>query len=148
MPRHPARLLVPLLLGLLVLLFAGRALAGFYTEILWFDELDYSSVFWRRLGAEATIRLITTGLGGALVLVNLWLVTRRLGPVHIRRSYGNLEISEQVPRRQVMIGIVLAAFLTGLWVSDAKFGGDQAIAVLHSTSSHCRSSFRRLISCC
>ena len=130
MARHPARLLVPLLLGLLILLFAGRALAGFYTEVLWFNELNYSPVFWRRLGAEATIRLTTTLLGGALVLVNLWLVTRRLGPVHVRRRYGNLEISEQVPRRQVMIGIVLAAFLTGLWLSDVKFGGDHSTAVL------------------
>ena len=40
MARHPARLLVPLLLGLLILLFAGRALAGFYTEVLWFNELN------------------------------------------------------------------------------------------------------------
>ncbi len=130
MQRHPARFLLPLLFGLLILLFAGRAIVAFYTEVLWFGELDYAAVFWRRLVSEATIRLITTVLGGGLVLVNLWLVTRRLGPVHVRRRYGNLEISEQVPRRQVIGGIVLAAFLTGLWLSDVKFGGDHAIAVL------------------
>src|SRR5262245_61104127 len=107
MRRHPARLIVPIILGLLALLFAGRAAAGFYTEVLWFGELGYASVFWRRLGTEWLVRLITTVLGGAAVLVSLWLVTRRLGPVHVRRRYGNLEISEQIPRRYVVSGIVI-----------------------------------------
>jgi uncharacterized membrane protein (UPF0182 family) len=130
MQRHPARLIVPLLLGLLLLLFAGRAAARFYTEVLWFQELGFAPVFWRRLGVEAVVRSITTLVGGALVLVNLWLVTRRLGPVHVRRRYGNLEISEQIPRRYVVTGIVITALLTGLWLSDVKFGGEQSISVL------------------
>ncbi|MGH7467046.1 MAG: UPF0182 family protein [Longimicrobiales bacterium] len=130
MKRHPARLLVPILLGLVLLLFAGRAAARFYTEVLWFQELGYPSVLWRRLGVEALVRSITTLVGGALVLINLWLVTRRLGPVHVRRRYGNLEISEQIPRRYVLTGIVITALLTGLWLSDVKFGGSQSLSVL------------------
>jgi uncharacterized membrane protein (UPF0182 family) len=130
MRRHPARLIVPLILGLLLALFAGRAAARFYTEVLWFSELGYASIFWRRLSVDLTVRSLTTLLGGALVLSNLWLVTRRLGPVHVRRRYGNLEISEQIPRRHVLTGIVVTALLTGLWLSDLKFGGGQSLAVL------------------
>jgi uncharacterized protein len=50
--------------------------------------------------------------------------------VHVRRRYGNLEISEQIPRRNVMGGIAIVALLTGLWLSDLKFGGDLALSGL------------------
>jgi uncharacterized protein len=130
MRRNTVRLIVPLILGLLLVLFAGRAAAGFYTEVLWFNELGFGSVFWRRISAQVVIRLLTTMVGGALVLTNLWLVTRRLGPVHVRRRYGNLEISEQIPRRYVLTGIIITALLTGLWLSDVKFGGQQSLDTL------------------
>jgi uncharacterized protein len=128
MKRHPARIIGPLLLGLVVLLFAARLLAGFYTEILWFNEIGYPNVYWKRITSGLSIRLIATVVGGALVLGNLWLVARRLGPVHVRRRYGNLEISEQIPRKHVLFGITLASILTGLWLSDVKFGGNLSLA--------------------
>jgi uncharacterized membrane protein (UPF0182 family) len=130
MKRHPARIFGPLVLGLLVLLIAARLLAGFYTEILWFNEVGYPNVFWKRITSGLTIRLMATALGGALVLANLWLVARRLGPVHVRRRYGNLEISEQIPRKHVLVGISLAALLTGLWLSDVKFGGSLSLGAM------------------
>ncbi|HSL68606.1 MAG TPA: UPF0182 family protein [Longimicrobiales bacterium] len=130
MPRHPARLAVPIILGLLLLLFVGKAVVNLLTEVLWFSEVGYLDVFWQRFWTETTVRALTTALAGAVILVNLWLVARRLGPVHVRRRYGNLEISEQIPRRNVMTGITLAAALTGLWLSDVKFGGDLSLGVL------------------
>ena len=130
MPKHPARLLIPLVLGVAALLFLGRAAAVFVTEVLWFQDIGYLDVFWSRLSTQVSIRGVTAALAGGLLFVNLWLVARRLGPVHVRRRYGNLEISEQIPRRNVMGGIAIVALLTGLWLSDLKFGGDLALSGL------------------
>jgi uncharacterized protein len=130
MPKHPARLIIPLVIGLAALLFFGRAAAVFLTEVLWFQDIGYSDVFWSRLWTVVSIRGVTAVLAGGLLFGNLWLVARRLGPVHVRRRYGNLEISEQIPRRNVMGGIAIVALLTGLWLSDVKFGGDLALSGL------------------
>jgi uncharacterized membrane protein (UPF0182 family) len=130
MPKHPARLLIPLVLGLAALLFLGRAAAVFMTEVLWFQDVGYLDVFWSRVSTQVSIRGVTALLAGGLLFVNLWFVARRLGPVHVRRRYGNLEISEQIPRRNVMGGIAIVALLTGLWMSDLKFGGDLALSGL------------------
>lgn len=105
-------------------------LAGFYTEVLWFNEVGYTPIFWTRLVNGLSVRLVTALVGGAIVLINLWLVARKLGPVHVRRRYGNLEISEQIPRKHVLFGITVAAALTGLWLSDVKFGGALSLGVL------------------
>ena len=130
MRRHPLRLIVPLFVGLLVLLLAGRAIAGFYTETLWFADVGYTTTFWTRVFTELSARLAGLVVGGTIVFTHLWLVARKLGPVHVRRRYGNLEISEQIPRKHVLAGITLAAILTGLWLSDVKFGGGQSLALL------------------
>ena len=133
MRRHPLRLFGPVLAGLIALLVAGRFAAQFYTEILWFGNVGYATTFWSRVWADVSVRIAAILLGGGIVFLHLWLVARKLGPVHVRRRYGNLEISEQIPRRQVMIGITLAALLTGLWLADVKFGGGQSLSLLAFT---------------
>ena len=84
-----------------------RGAARLYTDALWFDELGLSSVFTARIMAVAVVRLVGGVVGVALVLGNLGVVARRLGPVHVRRRYGNLEIAEHVPRR-VVLGLAFA----------------------------------------
>lgn len=122
--------LVGLVAGFFVLLIGGRIWAGMFTDILWFRELGYSAVYWKRILAEVMVRTVTGAVGAVLVLVNLWFVVRHLGPVHLRRRYGNLEIAEQVPRRYVNAGIVATAVLAGWWLSGIRFGSDPALAVL------------------
>lgn len=129
-PRRYARLLIPLSTALLLILLLGRAGSVFYTDTLWFESLGYSSTFWTRVIAELITRTSTTLIAAALIFLNLWFVARRLGPVHVRRRYGNLEIAEQVPRRVVQIGMFITALLTGLWLSDVKFGGDRSLSFL------------------
>jgi hypothetical protein len=128
--RRPARLALLVGAALVVALIAGRALVGLYTEALWFDEVGYTSVYWTRLRAIIGVRLATGVLAGAIVLVNLFAVVRHLGPVHLRRRYGNLEISEQVPRLYVRGGVLVAAILAGVWLSGIAFPGPSALAVL------------------
>lgn len=93
----------------------GRAFASAYVEILWQAHAGYLSIFWRRMFWEWGVR-IGAGVGvGLLVLVNLKVASATLGSIQIRRRFGNLEISEQLPKRYVIGGILLAATLLGLW---------------------------------
>jgi uncharacterized protein len=129
MLRGPGRLLLLIAAGLLLFLVSGRALAGFYTDALWFGSLGHGSVFWTRLGIGAGVRLVAGLVGAGIVLLNLWIVARQLGPVRLRRRYGNLEIAEQVPRSYVILGIVVASVLAGWWLSGLEFGGGAALGV-------------------
>jgi len=129
-PRRSVRLLIPLLTAVLLILLLGRAGSGFYTDALWYENLGYAGTFWTRVITEVIVRSVTTLIAAAFVFFNLWIVSRRLGPVHVRRRYGNLEIAEQIPRRAVQIGILITSVLTGLWLSDVKFGGDRALSML------------------
>lgn len=127
MPRRPARILLGVALAVLVALLAIGAAAGLYTDALWYSAVGYSSVFWTRLGIGAVVRVGAAIVGAAVVLVNLWLVTRQLGPVHLRRRYGNLEIAEMVPRSYLVAGIVVASLLAGWWLAGLAFGGDASL---------------------
>ena len=128
--RNPTRWLVTVGLALLVALIIGRIFVGIYTELLWYNQLGFSSVFWTRWVTGVSVRAVMAMLAAAIVFGNLWVVARRLGPVHVRRRYGNLEISEQIPRRLVLTGITLTAVLAGWWLASIKYGGGQSLNLL------------------
>ncbi len=130
MLRRPGRILILSGIALLIVLIGGRALAEFYTDALWFAELGYGSVFWTRIAAGLGVRAVAGALAAGIVFVNLWAVTRQIGPVQLRRRYGNLEIAEQVPRAYIIGGILLASALAGLWLSELKFGGTSPISIV------------------
>lgn len=130
MLKRPARYIVGAALGLAVLLMLGQSAANLYTETLWFGQLGFAGTFWKQVWISTAVRSVTGAVTAALVLLNLWIVVRQLGPVHLRRRYGNLEIAEQVPRSVVHAGIVLIAVLAGWWLSGLTFGGDEPLAVL------------------
>ena len=52
------RLWLAIGIALLVVLLAMRIAASAYIEILWFDSLGYSSVFWTRVLWEWGVRLL------------------------------------------------------------------------------------------
>lgn len=128
--KNPRRLLGVIAVVVLATLLISRAVVGFYTDALWFQQVGYESVFWTRFSTEIITRTTAAVLAGLLVLANLWIVTRQLGPVHVRRRYGNLEISEQIPRNIVRVGMVVVAVLAGWWLSGVKFGGGMSLAIL------------------
>lgn len=129
MIRRPTRVVVLALIALAFILFMGRAAAEFYTEVLWFSAIGHLDVLWARLWTLAGARAVTGVLGAVIVWVNLLLVTRHLGPVHLRRRFGNIEIAEQVPRRYVNGGIAGVALLAGWWLSELLFPGEAAVAI-------------------
>jgi uncharacterized membrane protein (UPF0182 family) len=102
--------------GLLIL---GRLVSDLYVEVLWYRSSGYTPVFLKRLSW-----LWGTRLGwGAIVVVSLVtslrLVARTLGGIQIKRRFGNLEISEQLPRTYVWWGIVGVSALLGAWFGSA-----------------------------
>ncbi|MGE0796439.1 MAG: UPF0182 family protein, partial [Acidimicrobiia bacterium] len=64
---------------LVVLVTSLRGIAGFYTDLLWFDSLGFRGVFTGVLGAKITLAVIFTLLFFAVLWVNLF-VADRLAP--------------------------------------------------------------------
>ncbi|MEX1184652.1 MAG: UPF0182 family protein [Gemmatimonadota bacterium] len=128
--RPSGRIAIGAAVALLLVLVFGRSAAIFYTDVLWYDALGQADVFWTRLLAVAAVRTVTGAVGAAIILLNLWYVLRQLGPVHLRRRYGNIEIAEQVPRAYLIVGAVAASVLTGWWLASIQFGGNTPIALL------------------
>src|SRR5688572_15381951 len=120
--RNPGRIFVTAAIVVLLALVLARVVVGIYTEVLWYDQLRYASVFWTRWWTDISVRAAAATIGAAVVFANLWLVARRLGPVQVRRRYGNIEISEQIPRNLVVTGITLTAVMAGWWLAGVKYG--------------------------
>ncbi len=128
--RSTVRWLLLVVGALLLTLLVGSAIVHLYTEYLWYSALGYVGALWTRISTQIAVRTVTGAIGAGLVLINLLFVARHMGPVHLRRRYGNLEIAEQVPRAHVRIGIILVALLAGWWISGIQFGGRSSLAVL------------------
>lgn len=109
------RLVILAFLTVALLVAFGRALTGAYVEILWQSQAGYISAFWTRVLWEWGVRLVAGVAVGILVFVNLKVAATTLGGIQIRRRFGNLEISEQIPKHYVTWGMVFAAVLLGVW---------------------------------
>jgi len=72
-PGSLKRLFWITLISLFLFFTVFSALAGFYTDLLWFESVGFSSVFWTTLWARAGTFVL--GLGVAVLIVggNLWL---------------------------------------------------------------------------
>ena len=113
------RLLIVLGITLLTISLVVRIAANAYVEILWFDSLGYSSVFWTRVLWEWGTRLIGGVLVGAAFFFNLRVIARALGGIRIKRRVGDLVISEQIPENYVVWGIGIFSVLGGAWFGAA-----------------------------
>ena len=112
---HGVRLIVVSFLTIALLVAFGRALTGAYVEILWQAQAGYISAFWTRVLWEWGVRVVAGVTVAILVFVNLKVVSTTLGSLQIRRRFGNLEISEQIPKQYVAWSILVVAVGLGLW---------------------------------
>src|SRR3954468_6975124 len=71
--------LVVLAVALIVRLTSLRGIAGFYTDLLWFDSLGFRGVFTGVLGAKITLAVIFSLAFFMLLWVNLF-IADRIGP--------------------------------------------------------------------
>lgn len=121
-------LLAAVAVGASVLL--GRQAASFYVDVLWFQGVGYLDVFWTRTLWAWGVRIFVAGTTAVLVLVNLRIVASTLGSIQIKRRFGNLEISEQLPESYVAWAITGTALLMGIWFGAAVPSGSGLQALL------------------
>src|SRR6266536_3224286 len=134
--RPPRRWTLAVLLLAFVLLAAIGSLSSFYTDLLWFREVDKTSVFWGQISAKVTLGLLAGVGSGLIVGINLWLV-ERLAP----RYSVNVAGRPQVERIQQVLGpylrplrIGVAAFL-GLVVGLQASGSWQTFLLWRNAVS-------------
>ncbi|MCH7531517.1 MAG: UPF0182 family protein [Gemmatimonadetes bacterium] len=119
MPTLPGgRALLTIVIVVAVVVGFGRLASTMYVEILWHAQTGYSDVFWLRVLWQWGVRVVAGVAIGALVFLNLRIMSETLGGIQIKRRFGNLEISEQLPRSYVLWGMGGASALLALW-----FGG-------------------------
>ncbi len=92
------RALLTIAIVVAVLVGFGRIASTMYVEILWHAQTGYGDVFWRRVLWEWGVRVLAGVAVGVLVFLNLRIVSETLGGIQIKRRFGNLEISEQLPK--------------------------------------------------
>ena len=109
--------------GLVFALVALRLLASLHVNVLWFRSVGYEDVFWRRVVWSWGTRGLVGLLVGTLLFSNLRLVARTLGAIQIKRRFGDLEISEQLPRSYILWGAGGFSALVGLWFGGSVVDG-------------------------
>jgi len=109
----------PLVLALgvafLVTFLVARIVANAYIEILWFDSLGYTSVFWTRIFWEWGVRLLGALVVGLVFFFNLRFIAGSLGGIRIKRRVGDLVISEQLSETVVAWSVAVLSTLVGAW---------------------------------
>ena len=103
--------LVALGVLLFILLTSLRGIAGFYTDYLWFDSLDFSGVFTGVLGAKVALGAVFSGVFFGLLWVNLF-IADRIGP-RFRPAGPEEEVIERyhelVGNRTALVRVLIAA---------------------------------------
>ena len=113
------RLALTLALGLGIVLVGLRLVASLHVNVLWFRSVDYEDLFWHRLTWAWGTRAVVGALVSALLFANLRLVVGTLGAIQIKRRFGDLEISEQLPRAYVLWAAAGLSALVGLWLGGS-----------------------------
>ena len=92
-PRR-GRIIAAVVLGIIaVLALSMRAIATFWTDYLWFDDLDRSSVWTSLLSAKVSLAVVATFVFFLIAFSNL-LVAEKLSP-----AFGSLSIQDEVLER-------------------------------------------------
>ncbi|MEA3019155.1 MAG: uncharacterized protein QOI47_679 [Actinomycetota bacterium] len=117
--------LVVLAVALFLLLTSLRGIAGFYTDLLWFDSLGFRRVFTGVLGAKITLAVIFSVSFFALLWINL-LIADRLAP-RFRPAGPEEEVIERYNQLighrtgvvrlaiSILFGLIAGAGVSGKW---------------------------------
>lgn len=111
------RWLLLLIAGAALTLLIGREIAQIYTDYLWFASLGAADVWRAQYASLFALRLICGIAATLFVFANLYAVRQSVVSLVLPRRIGNLDIGEEVPRRQLtwtaaalslLIGVALA----------------------------------------
>lgn len=108
--RRRALLVTAVVVGAVVLLLAGPG-TTFYTDLLWYREVDYSQLFTTRLWTQVWMFALAAGIWVGVAGINVW-IARRLSPLRplaITNDFlFNLRRSVDPVMRWVVIGVLAA----------------------------------------
>ncbi|MBN2847181.1 MAG: UPF0182 family protein [Coriobacteriia bacterium] len=109
---------------LLLLLIASGAIAEFYTDVLWYDDLGQGVVFWRTLGWRWAVGAVFGLVFFALVYVNLR-IARSMRPTVTVRAVGDTpyQIEMALERARATIGRLAGVALVGVSAAAAFVSG-------------------------
>jgi uncharacterized protein len=80
MPRGRRRVLLFVGIGIVIFLILFTAFAGFYVDLLWYQEVGFSSVFWKTLGTKAFLGVVFGVVFFGMLYVNLLFVRQLKAP--------------------------------------------------------------------
>lgn len=116
---HGGRLLFIAAAALGAVLVGASVATGLYIEILWFEAVDYLSVFWTRTLWNWALRIVAGALTAGVIFLNLRVVASTLGAIQVKRRVGDLEISEKLPRSYVTWALAGMSALVAFWFGAA-----------------------------
>lgn len=139
-PNTKRILLAVVALAVVILALSMRAIATFWTDFLWFDSIDLTSVWRRLLGAKVTLSVVT----GLVMFLLLWVnlnIADRLAPKFLSGSGPDDEILMRYrellgDRKRIAwfvlslaIALIPAASASAQWRNWLlfRFGGDFGI---------------------
>ncbi|HYV96562.1 MAG TPA: UPF0182 family protein [Gemmatimonadaceae bacterium] len=97
-----------------LLLLAGRALAGVYSDYRWYAALGASEVWGLRASSIVLLRLIAFSVATIVALANFVGVRHSVVSLVLPRQLGGIEIGEEVPGRALMTLTVTVSVLFGI----------------------------------
>jgi uncharacterized membrane protein (UPF0182 family) len=113
-PLRRPRSRVPIVIGaVVVLLLILVNFAGFYTDLLWFNEVGFSSVLWTTIRQQLVTGVVVGLFIAALVYVNLW-IARRMAPVYAYFASDSREGLDPLDRYRDALGPYLRWIQIGL----------------------------------
>src|SRR3954447_14460683 len=125
MPRLQgrARLIVPVVIGLVLLILAITVYVNIYSDLLWFRSVDFSTVFTRRLETQIVLFIVFGLLMALIVGANIFIAYRTRPPFRpMSAEQQQLEMLSNAlarVRRWVFIGVLL---VIGLFTGSAAAG--------------------------
>lgn len=116
MRRRSIAIVVASVIGLLIVL---GALVTVYTDLLWFRETGFTSVFWTQIRTKALLGLTFGAVFAVAMLLNLWVVQRITSPTRLFTLQDQiLERYRATLRPYVRWAVVGAAVLFGLFAGS------------------------------
>jgi len=130
----PARIATIIVVLIAVALLAS---AGFYTDVLWYDQLGFSSVFFTQIWAKLAMFAVGALTMGGLVGLSIWLAYRTR-PIYAKLNQANDPLAQfreifASMRKAVLIAVpVLVGIFAGL---TAVSHWDEALLYLNAVQS-------------